>query len=224
MISLALGIGANTAIFSLMDALILRQLPGVADPGRLVTLASGNSNAGELNIAVRSTSPAPTALVATVNAALARVDGSLGVEYRTLDGQVYESITQERLVAMLSGLFAALALLLAALGLYGVTAYAVARRRTEIGIRLALGAGPANILRLTLTRVSLLVGIGVAIGTAASLGLSRFVAALLYGLQPQDPATLAVAIAMLATVAAVAGGLPAWRAARTDPAAVLREP
>jgi putative ABC transport system permease protein len=125
---------------------------------------------------------------------------------------------------MLSGLFAGLALLLAALGLSGMTAYAVTRRRAEIGLRLALGARPASIVWVAVARVSFLVAIGVAIGILASLGLSQSVAALLYGLKPQDPGMLAGATVMLMTVAALASGWPAWRASRIDPAIVLREP
>ena len=100
-------------------------------------------------------------------------------------------MAQERVVAMLSGFLGALALLLAGLGLYGVMSYAVSRRRMELGIRLALGAAPRAVVRLVLARVGLLVGAGVVAGMAASLWLSRFVAPLLYGLQPRDPVTLA---------------------------------
>ena len=176
-----------------------------------------------LNISVRAASGSPAAVVPSVNAALARIDRSPTIEFQTLDAQVRASLTQELLVATLSGLFAGLALLLAALGLYGVTAYGVTRRRTEIAVRLALGAGQTNIVRVALQRVSLLVAVGLALGTMTSLGLSRFAVALLYGLEPHDPAMLAGAIAVLTTVAGVAGGVPAWHASRTDPAAVLRE-
>jgi ABC-type antimicrobial peptide transport system permease subunit len=126
-------------------------------------------------------------------------------------------------MAMLSGWFSVLALLLSALGLYGVTAYAVNRRRAEIGIRMAIGAAPARIVRLVLSRVIVLLGSGVVIGTAASIWASRFIATLLYGLEPGDPATLISSAAVLAGVGALAGSLPAYRAARVDPAEVLRE-
>jgi putative ABC transport system permease protein len=124
---------------------------------------------------------------------------------------------------ILSGFFGGLALLLAAVGLYGVTSYAVARRRTEIGIRAALGAAPIDIIRLVLTRVALLVGVGVVVGAGLSLWASTFVASLLYGLHPRDPQTLLGAAVMLAAVGALAGWLPAWRASRIEPAQVLRE-
>jgi ABC-type antimicrobial peptide transport system permease subunit len=123
---------------------------------------------------------------------------------------------------MLAGFFGALALLLAGLGLYGVTSYAVTQRRTEIGIRMALGAAPAGVIRLVLGRVTLLVGIGVVVGAGVSLWASPLVATLLYGVQPRDPVTLVGAVLVLGTVGAVAG-CPAYRASRIDPAESLRD-
>ena len=114
-------------------------------------------------------------------------------------------------------------LLLAALGLYGVTAYAVSRQRTEIGVRLALGAPAGAVVRLVLSRVTLLVGLGVAAGAGVSIWISRFVATLLYGIEPRDPVTLAAAAAILVFVGAMAGWLPAYRASRIDPAETLRD-
>src|SRR4029450_9564432 len=102
-------------------------------------------------------------------------------------------------------------------------AYAVSRRRTEIGIRMALGAAPSAIARLVLVRVSWLVGLGVLVGAGLSVWASTFVASLLYGPEPRDPTTLTVAIATLAVVAALAAWLPAWRASRLDPSEALRE-
>jgi putative ABC transport system permease protein len=118
--------------------------------------------------------------------------------------------------------FGGLALLLAAVGLYGVTSYAVARRRAEIGIRAALGAAPADIVRLVLTRVALLVAIGVVVGIGVSLSTSALVASLLYGLHPRDPRILVGAAGILAVVGALSGWIPAWRASRVDLATVLR--
>jgi len=136
--------------------------------------------------------------------------------------QVHTSLAQDRLIAWLSGFFGVLALFLAALGLFGVTAYAVARRRTEIGIRMALGAEPAGVIRLVMSRVTVLIGAGVVIGAGVSLWASKFVAPLLYGLEPRDPATMIGAALVLSAVGVLAGWLPAWRASRTDPAEVLR--
>ena len=134
-----------------------------------------------------------------------------------------DQLTEVRTIALLSGFFGALALLLAAIGLYGVTSYGVNERRREIGIRLTLGAGRAAAERFVLGRVARLVGIGVALGLAASLALSPIVKTMLYELEPRDPATIAVAALVLTVVGLLAGWLPARRAARIDPARVLRE-
>jgi putative ABC transport system permease protein len=132
-------------------------------------------------------------------------------------------LAQDRLVAVLAGFFGALTLLLASMGLYGVTAYAVARRRGEIGLRMALGAQTASIVRLVLSRVLFLLSVGVLVGVGASLWASRFVASLLYGLAPHDPTTFVGAAFMLAAVAVLAAWIPAYGALRIHPAEVLRE-
>jgi predicted permease len=174
-------------------------------------------------IAVRASAGSPLLLKRSLTAALTAVNPDLTLTFRGLSDQVNDSLAQDRVVAMLSGFFGALALLLSALGLYGVTAYAVSRRRSEIGIRMALGAAPSAIARLVLARVAWLVGIGVLVGAGLSVWASRFVASLLYGLEPRDPTTLFVAIATLAAVAALAAWLPAWRASQLDPSEALRE-
>ena len=109
------------------------------------------------------------------------------------------------------------------IGLYGVTSYSVTRRRHEIGIRMALGARQSRVLRTVLGEVAILIGIGLAIGLAATIGATRFVASFLYGVKANDPWTISLASAMLAAVAAVAGFLPARRASRLDPMNALRE-
>jgi putative ABC transport system permease protein len=174
-------------------------------------------------ITLRASAGSPMLLSRSVSAALTAMNRDLTLAFRPLAAQVDESLAQDRVIALLSGFFGGLALLLAALGLYGVTSYAVARRRMEIGIRTALGAAPIDIIRLVLVRVALLVGVGVAIGAGLSLWTSKFVASLLYGVQPRDPWTLIGAAVTLATVGALAGWLPAWRASRLEPANVLRE-
>jgi len=184
---------------------------------------SRNPAPPSMSVSVRARAGSPALLARSVSAAIASVNPDLALTFRPLADQVNASLTQERVVAMLSGFFGGLALLLAGLGLYGVTSYAVSRRKTEIGIRMALGAAPAGVIRLVLSRVSMLVGLGVVVGAGVSAWASQFVTTLLYGLEPRDPITLAGSIAVLATVGAIAGWLPARRASRIDPAEVLRD-
>ncbi len=127
------------------------------------------------------------------------------------------------MLALLSGLFGVLALTLAILGLYGVMSYAVARRRGEIGVRIALGALHARVVRMVLSEVAVLIVLGVLIGTAGALASTRLVTTLLYGMQPADPGVYAMAVLVLGGVALGAGLIPAWRAARVDPVEALRE-
>jgi predicted permease len=172
---------------------------------------------------VRSTNGSATLLTKSITTAIGQVDADLSLTFRPLAEQIRGSLAQERVIAILSGFFGALALLLAGIGLYGVTSYAVSRRRTEIGIRMALGADANGVVRLVLRRVGILVGIGVVVGTGISIWASRFVGTLLYGLEPRDPLTFAGAVAVLGTIGALAGWLPARRAARIDPAEALRQ-
>ncbi len=177
----------------------------------------------EYNINVRATAESLPLLTRSVADAIGGVNKDLALTFRPLSDQVSASLTQERLVAMLSGFFGALALLLAGLGLYGVTSYTVSRRRGEIGIRMALGAAPGSVIRLVLGRVSALVGIGIVVGAGLSLWGAQFVSTLLFGIEPRDPATLVASAGVLAAVGAIAGWLPARRASRIDPAEVLRD-
>jgi len=175
-----------------------------------------------ITIAVRAATASPALLTRSVADALGAVDRDVTLSFQPYKETVREASVQERVIAMLSGFFGGLALLLAGLGLYGVMSYAVSRRRTEIGIRMALGAGPASAVRLVLSRVAVLVGLGVAAGAGIALWASRFVSTLLFGLPPRDPATLLTAIVVLSAIGALAGYVPARRAARIDPARVLR--
>ena len=184
---------------------------------------AGSSAFPFATLSVRAASGSPLSLARGIGDAIARIDSGVAITFTPLRQQVDAALVQERILAMLSGWFSVLALLLSALGLYGVTAYAVNRRRTEIGIRMAIGAAPARVVRLVLARVAFLLGMGVAIGAVASVWASRFIATLLYGLEPRDPATLVFSAALLATVGVVAGLLPAYRASRVDPAEVLRD-
>jgi ABC-type antimicrobial peptide transport system permease subunit len=177
----------------------------------------------EIQVTVRAAARPGAALTRDVVDALHGVDAGASLTPRLIESQLADSVTVERLVARLSGFFGALALLLAALGLYGVTSYSVARRRAEIGVRMALGADPGGVVRLVLGRVAALVATGAAAGVLVSLWAAKYVAALLFGLNPRDPATLTLAVVVLAACAGLAGWLPARRAARLDPVRVLRE-
>jgi hypothetical protein len=141
---------------------------------------------------------------------------------RTVEDQVNASLLNERLVATLSSAFGVLATLLAVIGLYGVMAYAVARRTREIGVRMALGAVPGDVLWLVMREVLALVGAGLLLGLAGAFGLSRFVTSQLYGITGNDPTTIVIAVAALGLAAAVAGYIPAWRATRVNPVVALR--
>jgi putative ABC transport system permease protein len=158
-----------------------------------------------------------------VAAALTRADPTVAFTFGTFDQLVEATVTQERLIAILSGFFGALALLLAAVGLYGVVAHAVRTRQAEIGVRMALGATPSSIVRLVFQRVGVLIAAGLALGLAGSFWAARFVEALLFRLEARDPMTFAGAAAVLVAVGALAAWMPARRAARLDPVTVLRE-
>jgi putative ABC transport system permease protein len=176
---------------------------------------------GSVNLSVRSSAGRPELLAKSVAAAIGAVNPDLALTFHPLTDYVNDSLVHERLIARLSGSFAVLTLLLAALGLYGVVAYAVAGRRTEIGIRIALGAARQSIIRLALGRVFLPLAIGIIVGAAVSLWVSTFVAWLLYDVQPRDPATFGGAVVILVGVTFVAGWLAARRAAGIDPMRVL---
>jgi putative ABC transport system permease protein len=158
-----------------------------------------------------------------VSAALTQADPTLVFTSGTFDQMVDATATQERLIAMMSGFFGALALLLAGLGLYGVVAQAVGARRTEFGLRMALGAQPTGIVRLVFRRIGVLIVAGLALGLAGSWWAARFIAPLLFQVEPRDPTTFAGTAAVLVAVGVLAAWVPARRAARLDPATVLRE-
>jgi putative ABC transport system permease protein len=137
--------------------------------------------------------------------------------------QLKESLMRDRLMAALAGAFGLLAGLLAVLGLYGVISYMVARRRNEIGVRIALGAGRARVIQLVLKEAALLLAAGLAVGAGLALWAGRAATAMLYGLKPYDSATLGGAIGLLAVVALAASYGPAHRASRLEPMDALRE-
>jgi predicted permease len=202
---------------------VYRSLRAPVPPTMYIPIAQQAEPPSGISISVRAATGSPALLTRSVGAALAAVNGDITMTFRPLADQVDSSLIQERVVAMMSGFFGLLALLLAGLGLYGITSYAVNRRRTEIGIRMALGAAPGGVVALVLRRVGALVTAGIIVGAAITWMLAQLVATLLFGLHPHDIATLVAAAAVLATIGAVAGWLPAHRASRIDPANVLRE-
>jgi predicted permease len=176
----------------------------------------------DASILIRSSLP-PAALSNEVERATAQMSPSILIQFSVFKTQIRDSLQRERLMASLSGFFGLLAGLLATIGLYGVISYMVVRRRSEIGIRMALGADRARVLALVMREAAILLGIGVAIGAALSLLSARTASALLYGLKPYDPPTLVLAGLALTIVAAGASYLPAFRAARIQPTEALRE-
>jgi len=175
-----------------------------------------------VNFEVRS-AQAVTALIPSVRAVIFQVNPAISLGFRSLETQVDDSLLQPRLVALLSAFFGGLALSLAMIGLYGVTAYGVARRQSEIGIRMALGALPGSVVWLVLRDVAVMLAIGTAAGLIASLAAGRLVSSLLFGMKADDAAPLVLAAVLLAVSTGVAAYLPARRAARLDPMKALRE-
>jgi putative ABC transport system permease protein len=163
------------------------------------------------------------ALTPRVRDAIGGVDKKATVELKLLATLVDDSLTQERLIATLSGAFGLLALALAGIGLYGVMSYMVVRRRGEIGIRMALGAQPGSVIRLVLREVAILVGAGSVTGALAARVLTRYVGSMLYGIGADDLPTVFLAITVLAAAGVLAGYIPARKASHIDPLVALRE-
>jgi predicted permease len=176
-----------------------------------------------MNVVMRTTLP-PAALSGTIERIVGEVAPAVPiVRLRDMDSVFAESIRRPRLLAQLLGAFAGLALLLAAIGTYGVLSYMVTERRREIGIRVALGATRSHVLTQIMKQGLQVTALGVIIGLAGALAVNRLIASLLFGVQPTDTVTIAFVIATITVVAVVASWLPAWRASRLDPNVVLRD-
>jgi ABC-type antimicrobial peptide transport system permease subunit len=169
------------------------------------------------------TAGAPKALVASLRAAIDSTNPAIVATFQDYPGLVDRLLVRDRVVAGLAGFFGLLALLLATLGLYGVMAFAVARRRSEIGIRMALGAERTAIVTMILREASALIALGLAVGLALALVLAHTVRSLVFGLEPSDPLTIGVATFVLGLVGLAASYFPARRAARLDPVAALHQ-
>jgi predicted permease len=206
-----IGVSKNTMYRNLRD-----QIP------RQVFLPYLQGQFGGANVYVR-TELEPEQLAQAIRTSVKQLDSSLPVfDMRTVEEQIDRSLVTERMIAMLSAVFGVVATLLAIVGLYGVMAYTVARRTREIGIRIALGAFSKDVVWMVMREALALIAIGVAIGLPATWALSRYVQTQLYGLTPNDPATIAAATVALITIALLAGYIPALRASRVDPIRALR--
>jgi predicted permease len=176
-----------------------------------------------LNVVLR-TAGEPLAMTEAVRAAMRNVDPTLPLQrFTSQTEQISLRFAQERLFATAYAAFGALAVVLACIGLFGLMSYSVARRTTEIGVRMALGARRATVVAMVMGESMRLVGMGVLVGVVAALWAGRYVQAVLYGVPAYDPLTIAAAVGLIAAVSALAGGLPARRASRVDPMEALRQ-
>jgi len=199
-----------------------RQVLALTQARKMPTAAQERLAFGFLSFVVR-TAGEPAELMPVVRSLVARVDPSAGIDAMLpMEQVVASSLTRQRFYALMLGIFAAIAAALGAIGTYGVLAYAVARRTNEIGIRMALGAQRGDVLRLVLRRGAILAVIGIVLGLAGAVALSRSFTVMLYGLTPLDPATYVAVTCLFAVVTALASYIPARRAAKVDPMDAIR--
>ena len=191
-------------------------------PPATIYVPYGHYPAGAMAVVIR-TAGDPSAAMPAIRDAVRQVDANLPLmDMATQMDQIERRFTQERVFAQAYSLFGGLALLVAAIGLFGLMSYNVTRRTTEIGIRMALGAQRDTVLHMVLRESLVLVAVGVVAGVAAAFASGRFIATLLFGLEPSDVSTMALAVAVMVAVSMLAGYLPARRAARLDPMLALR--
>jgi len=170
---------------------------------------------------IHSDSP-PYAAMNAVREKLSAFNPAINIDFHVLETDIQNGLVRERLMAVLSGFFGALAALLAIIGLYGLISYIVATRKNEIGIRMALGASPGSVIRIIVRQTLTLLGVGVGAGLVLAMAAAKGANSLLYGLEGNDPLTLFGAAGFLAAVALVASYIPAYRASRVDPMNALR--
>jgi hypothetical protein len=201
----------------------IRDSPAQAPGGELfMPLAQHASRAGLVHAVIR-TEVVPDALTSVIAARVRGVDAEMAVKFQTMEDVTAGVLATPRFRTWLVATFAALALALAVAGIYGLMAYLTAQRAPELGIRLALGAGRTSVLALVVGAALRLGGVGVAMGLAASLAGRQLIESMIAGLQGIDYVTYATVAALVLSVSAAAAFLPAWRASRIDPLAVLRE-
>jgi predicted permease len=220
---MALGGGAklDTEIVGLVQDAKYSQVKGTIPPVYFAPYRQDDS-VGQITFYVR-TAVDPSQIMASVPKVVAGLDPNLPVEnLRTLEEQARQSVFVDRFISTQSAAFAALATLLAAIGLYGVLAYTVAQRTREIGLRMALGAAPARVRAMVMRQVAIMTTIGGAIGLTAAVWVSRGAQSLLYEMEGHDPLVLGGSAVVLTLVALGAGFIPALRASRVDPMRALR--
>jgi len=174
------------------------------------------------NFYVRTASD-PSQVIGAIRPLISRIDSNLPVEHlQTMPEQVRASTTVDRVISTLSGAFALVAVLLAAIGLYGVLSYTVAQRTREIGVRMALGADSGRVRTMVLRHVGFMTAIGGLIGIPSALALGKFAESLLFKLNAHDPTVLSISVVLLVMVSLGAGFIPAYRASQVDPIKALR--
>jgi predicted permease len=227
---LKLGGGTNDSIYRTVIGIVgdVRHRGLSADPRPEMYLpheqfpAGTGTALGSLYLTIRSTGE-PTALVPSIRAAVAELDPDVTVsEVQTMEQALGAWAAERRFTMLIVTGFAFAALLLGAVGIYGIMAHLVVQRTREIGIRIALGAVPREILRLVLSQGALLVGVGIVLGVAGAFATTRLLAGLLFHIRPTDPVTFAATALLLALVAALASLVPAFRATRVAPVEALR--
>jgi ABC-type antimicrobial peptide transport system permease subunit len=181
--------------------------------------ALGDSNL----VAEIRTAGRPETLLEPIRRAVTEIDTSVPVRIETMQDRIRDSLVRERALAAVAGFLGAAALLLAAMGLYGMISYAVARRTPEIGVRIALGASRAGVVWMAMREAALLTTAGLLAGLAAAVASGQLIESLLHGVRPAEPSALIVASAIVAAAAFVAVFVPAWQASRIDPAVALRQ-
>lgn len=197
--------------------------PGTApQPTLYMPMEQHPYHSNELQVIVR-TSSAPGAMTSAVRKAAYDLNPEMAVKFTTMDEMVSDSVAAPRFRTFLAGTFALLALLMAMAGIYGVMSYVVTQRTSELGLRMALGAARGNVIELVLSRAAALAAAGLAIGAGLSLAVSRLIGVMLFGLKPTDPATYALVLLSVGSIAILAAAGPAWRASRIDPMVALRQ-